>query len=606
MAITINVSPPYIPNGAGYTHTETQYIISSDRELSNVVIDHTSINAPELVLYSNPYTLDDGEVLYYKVILKFSNGNTIESDIDSIMYDKVTDVQISTVYTPKISINSSSLDVGNNNVTVSLSAIKLVYGNGSHLSTDWYVRTTSGITIWKREFDKDNLDSIIIPKNIFTGHNVYVIEARQRTETDESFVGRLIVSTDIQESNIVLESKPELEINSENILKVFVNEMIDTKLTWSLRDKDGEYIFNGMNAYIEDYLTPFNIIINGYKLEPSKDYILKIEAFTFRDSKVEREFNITTKPHDTVLDRYIIRPEFYELIKKDHIYGIIIPDKTCMTKEYINGLVPIKSSSSLIFYDLSKSMFDRNTVVDIANNVDSYFYQIDLRANELYIMNITRELITAPDEFKESLEYKKFVLVSGMLDVVLDSEYIIEDSNDVETYSGHGSLSVAGYTYIAKLNESNYRYYTINNTGGLDLGNTINSLNQYYDSILTQPYGVLNTLKRITNDDYIVEKNGIFAKINTNDDSVISQQYPEYDIYGRSILYEALNNKVINFRELDTGKLTILVIDCDTLDIVKTIDTDLDFVDSTFIETLDHKIKILVRKVDGHDIYEYV
>ncbi len=609
MGFQINVSEPYIPAGSGFTHESTTYVISKNKEMTDVFIDYTTTNPVEMLLYNNEMSMTRYDLFYYKVIINLSNGDNLESNIDTILYNKVNDIQVSTIFTPGISIDSSTLDVGNTHVKVSASEFKLVYGSEVHSSTDWSVKNTSGIVLWERNFDVDNLTEIMIPKNIFSGHNVYVIEVRFRAVGDESFDGRLIVANDFFDAKMSLVKNTELFINTMNAIRVNMSIVSTTRLTWSLRDKENNYLYKDISATVFSVYENYCIInIDGNPLEAGKSYLLDLNTYDYSENLIKVTIELSTIEHTTISDRFILDIKHNELnlIKNIKHNGPLVCG---MVKEYTNNRAQFDVNRVSYVYDLLTNKFeyvDMLSSTRTSAQVDNlYFVQGETQYNNISSINVT-EKIGGTDGVNQKMYNRNIKITNDHLHSLVERDMDVLIENDVDSFIGHGSFHDNEILFIGRNDSVENLYLQTSDTGLVNVeinGElTIPDLKQYYNPTMDYDYLILNTLKRKIQNDFIVERNGVYCRID-NDNNVFSKTHSGFITNKRSFLYENINNTIYNFKEMDNGKLTIIEMNGETLDMLRILNTDLVFKDLLFIETLKHNIVILNYTLSGHDVY---
>ncbi len=606
MSIILNVSTPYIPEGSGFTHTQTKYTIYEDREMTEIVTIYNTQDAAKKLLLELDIDISRYSVLYYIVELTLENSDSniedivLKSDLDTIYYNKKNTIEVSTIYTPKIKINTSTLDVNKDNIKVTTSPFKLVYGTDVHVNTDWSVKNTSGEILWERTYDSEHRTEIIIPNNVFSGYDVYIIEAIHRSNADESFLGRLIVSNDISDNNIVLKSDETLSINTDNVLKIFSTMATKLIMTWSLLDSENNYIYKNVEQITHDIYTPFFLTIDGFLLEERSDYKLEIEMAGFKDRIFKRTFDLTVNPYSSMLDRYIIRTEynFLKLIEEVPNFITRLPG---VTKEYINGLVPIQGIKSVILYDLKRNYLLEDSI-SLNRDREYNFYKFDFKENVLLGTSYTEEVDGGTGDVIEKLYTSKITFSSYTYDAIVAYEEELLAINEFSSLMTP-TLTEDGIKFIFNKDKDNFKHVNLVNDSVV-YGSDILSLDQYYSGLLDTNYYGLNTVYRFKHSDYIVEKVGSYSKIDSVN-AVTNVTYPHLNYNERSVLFESFNNLIINVKEIE-GILRIIILNGDTLDIVNEIETVLNFNELTFVQTLSHELLILEPTQTGHNVHKLV
>ena len=129
MSVTINVSAPYIPDGAGFTHESTEYIVGYDENLTDIK------NDPRLKIYEGDITKED-----------FLN-NINEDDIDVVFH--LAAIANPTDYEnhPILSLQVNS--IGNENLirlAKRLNAKKYIFFSSSEIYGNYESLPKSGLT----------------------------------------------------------------------------------------------------------------------------------------------------------------------------------------------------------------------------------------------------------------------------------------------------------------------------------------------------------------------------------------------------------------------------------------------------------------------------
>jgi len=612
MAIEISISQPYIPAGSGLEHTETRYQVARNPDMTDVVIDYTTTEAAELLHYNNDMSIARDEIFYHKERLTFNDGNFMESDIESLSYNRVTKVHVSSIYTPKISINTSTLDVGHIHMVVKLSELSMVFGTDQHSSTDWYVKNTSGEVLWERLFDEDNLTSMIIPKNIFIGRHVYVIEARQRTLNDESYVGRLLVANELSGSGIAVVSKRILYLNTDNVIKVRLGAITRSAITWSLRTSKHEYVYKRISSIIDSTFNIIDIHIDGRKLNGQDDYYLELETQTLMGDIVKREILLHTYGYIVPQDRYMIDAAAYAFVAEDHV-DVPLYFKAGVSLQLENGYVPLVTDNKITFYELEKHIVTNEYGIEIPN-IEKRSYQVMAANNIIHVAYLTRENVSEDNVRFDYTAYTTDITADEGLDrlsIVRNNKYNDVAGDDENDYFGTVSCleNPNGLRpgVLARLtNGGNFGLYVLDINddytviSGLD---DLSNIESYYTENDALDRLFLNTLNMRHKPYVIVEKNNICVRLNKLDKTVMPLDTNDLVVASnRCYLFETIDGVIIMISEGTNDKAIFKYFNAETMITLREFHSDLIFDSLTFIRSLDHKLRMLEPYKLGHKI----
>lgn len=195
--VIIQLDPIEIPDNATYTHKSTSYIVSRNRDFTDIVVSKnrdeenlTSLTIPATTLgtYTN---------LYVKVKVWFSDDSSLPwTTVDLNTNQSNINFSDNVVCTPTVTIDDADTDV----CTIKHSVFKMCHGVGEHKSSSYRIETLSGKIVFEKLLEESNKDMLPIGKSdlqtILEQNKVYMVRVKHHTNTGSSsnWGGNIMIS----------------------------------------------------------------------------------------------------------------------------------------------------------------------------------------------------------------------------------------------------------------------------------------------------------------------------------------------------------------------------------------------------------------------------
>ena len=462
--IRISVTAPLLLP-SNLTHFATNYKLSKSIVFtgSDVIADVTS----DINLYDNNFTVDiqEDDNIYivtqyiYKEIdgsgnlLKDSNGNDIiklgtPSRISSIKGNqegvKISDTIVNT---PTIVLGTSYNYNIDGNIMLKTSDFKMFSSSGIHKATSWVIKDLAGKVLFKREYDLDNLTTILLPDEFKLEDNFIVYVAHHSDTNADSNYGF--------KENIISNEKPKFKIkpvnqfivgkylyfNVEMLNKRFKN--IDVKITdinGNITSIDGiktTLIKVNTSGFIERANYKFDFIITS-----ETDSISNIEVILFSHSYKE-----LYDQNKVYLDKYnylgllltngLTNCFSYELSNGNIFLQKNLTNYITNTEVVSNGVIYLDKAIDIDVKNIDNPNIYVNELLngdivichkDSNDNVNIGLYGINPSNNEMYLIK-NKVLVS-----KEPLSYAGGITISG--NKIFYVDYDIGALVELEPYIG--------------------------------------------------------------------------------------------------------------------------------------------------------------------------
>lgn len=525
------IAPTLLPNNL--VHYATNFKISKSIIFSgdDLIVDKTeTVN-----LYDENFTVDmlEDDNLYivtqyiYKVvdengvvqqdtngedIIKYGTPSRISSIRGSQEGVKISDTIVST---PTVIIGASYLYNLDGNVMLKTSDFKMFSSSGLHKASSWVVKDVSGNTIFKREYDLDNLTSIILPDNIKLEDN-FIVYVRHHSDTNaDSNYG--------MKENIISNELPKFNVT--NINKFIV----------------GKYLYFNVELLNKRFKSIKLVIsLNGVEvdiLENITSSLIKVSTVGFTEKvNYDFDFYITS-------ENGIIVPVRVTLFS--HNYKDLFEYKTYLDEYDYLGLLFTNGNTSNFSYQLSNGSIllqknDTNYVVDSQVTDTTILYLdsvITLEERNINYPNLyVNELLNGDIViYYKNYEGHDFINVYGLNPednrlTLINSMKLDNKLDDSITFSGgitviENDIYYVEYTGVEAVLKkiSNYEAYPYTDIGGY------NTMTIEY--IATLPYNVKHGV-------------GITSDMNGN---IIIAGGTDNDVNDYNIMHKRKNDKAYIF-----------------------------------------------------------
>jgi len=142
----------------------------------------------------------------------------------------------SIIVTPKISITSDIHNCETGGFSIDTSDFVIFTGIGNHHHSNWFIKSSNGDIVWKREKDKNNLTSIRIPTETLDLNKHYIIEVVHVSDGNQmSNRGKLLIKTTGTSVNTTVikagdkrptsEEFKDLQLAYNDLLTMIVNDL---------------------------------------------------------------------------------------------------------------------------------------------------------------------------------------------------------------------------------------------------------------------------------------------------------------------------------------------------------------------------------------------
>lgn len=412
-------------NQIGLAHKATYLELnkSTDFDSINTIYSHTH-EGEEKKSFTIAYRLRKNEIVYarYKVI--FENG--LESQFSPIkiitanraIKEYNLDMLSAVPATPIISIKDyNNSNVPHEDITARISELRFYMGDGSVVSTSWFLRDVNDNLVWSSEKDKFNLNSIVIPKDNFKKDGIYRIEAHRTVRTGVSEYNSLNgikiinVSTD---SGLTNEDKA-IEVDFDNF-QLYENRQ--SILNFKQKIKNFEFLSikfydrNGILALEEIKATKSPVYINTAGLALGRVYSMRTTAYYIdpnegiKNTKIfSRDYVAEKAPENNTLmttDYKLISKLGFEELRNYKDENIIYPD---LTENLNNGeaILFIRDNIAFLGQWLESGMVFNNRYINLSklNYLKTYSrLQIIQKPNGDYLCSYLKGNIGSQNEIK--------------------------------------------------------------------------------------------------------------------------------------------------------------------------------------------------------------
>ncbi len=479
------LAPTLLPNNL--VHYATIFKISKSIDFTGVDV---IINSTETTnLYDNNFTVDikEDDNLYvvtqyvYKevdtngVVLKDIDGNDIiklgtPSRISSVRGNQ-EGVKISDtiVETPTVIIGSSYKYNIDGNIMLKTSDFKMFSSSGIHKASTWIIKDLSGKILFKREYDLDNLTSIILGDEFKLEDNFIVYACHHSSTNADSNYGL--------KENIISNELPKYKVKPINKFIVGRHLYFNVEL-FNKR-------FKNLNLDIKDVNGVITNINNISKT------ILKVDTSDFIE-KVNYEFKFTFTSENDIDTEVIVNlfsHGYKDLYDKNKVY--------LDAYNYI-GLLLTNGEVNNFSYELS------NGSIILQKNITDYIVNSQFNNNSIIYLNnistITTEDVYTPNVYvNELLNGDVIICYKDNLGDVKIGLFTLDPINNILTKKSESilesqePLSYSGGVTIVK----NDVYYIDYNTSPVKLVkyNPYTSDKTYY----ALPYTALHGIGLATN-----------------------------------------------------------------------------------------------------------
>jgi len=412
-------------NQIGLAHKATYLELNKSTDFNSIdtIYAHTH-EGDEKKSFTITYRLRKNEIVYarYKVI--FENG--LESQFSPIkiitanraIKEYNLDMLSAVPATPIISIKDyNNSNVPHEDITARISELRFYMGDGSVVSTSWFLKDVNDNLIWSSEKDKFNLNSIVIPKDNFKKDGVYKIEAHRTVRTGVSEYNSLNgikiinVSTD---SGLTNEDKA-IEVDFDNF-QLYENRQ--SVLNFKQKIKNFEFLSikfydrNGILALEEIKAVKSPVYINTAGLSLGKVYSMRTTAYYIdpdegiKNTKIfSRDYVAEKAPENNTLmttDYKLISKLGFEELRDYKDENIIYPD---LTENLNNGeaILFIRDNIAFLGQWLESGMVFNNRYINLSklNYLKTYSrLQIIQKPNGDYLCSYLKGNIGSQNEIK--------------------------------------------------------------------------------------------------------------------------------------------------------------------------------------------------------------
>lgn len=512
------LEPTLLPSNL--VHYATNFKISKSINFYNtdLIINETD----NVNLYDNNFTIDikEDDNLYvvtqyvYKEIdsnglpLKDGNGDDVikygtPSRISSVKGNqegvKISDTIVNT---PTIIIGTSYNYNLDGNVMVKTSDFRMFSSTGEHKASTWIIKNLSGDVIFKREYDLDNLTSIILPDEIKLEDNFIVYVMHHSTTNADSNYG--------VKENIISNELP--------IYKVFpANKFIVGKVLYFNVELFNKR-FKNIKMSITDSVGNVTVTDNITKT------LIKVSTTGFKE-KVNYKFNFAiTSENDITVD--------VDVVLFSHSYKELFDtNKTYLDKYNYLGLIMTNGETNNFSYELSNGsiILQKNITNYLVNsNADSngitYLDKVaDISKDEIYTPNLyVNEMLNGDVvvSYKDTNEDIKICVYN--VDPVSNA-LTLANPNTYLTLSNQEPLSISGGITVS----GNHVYYINYDLNKLVKLEPYTAVSESYDLPYTALHGI---------------------SITSNlDGNIILAGGTDTNVYNYNILHTRKNNKAYLF-----------------------------------------------------------
>ena len=540
-------------NQIGLAHKATYLELNRTTEFNSIdTIYSNTHEGEEKKSFTVAYRLRKNEIIYarYKVI--FENG--LESQFSPIkiitanraLKEYALDMLSAVPATPILSIKDyNNSDVPHEDITVRISNLRFYMGDGSLVSTSWFLKDVNDLLLWSSENDKFNLNSIIIPKDNFKKDGIYKLEAFRTVKTGiseyKSLNGIKIINISA-DSGLTNEDKA-IEIAFDNF-QLYENRQ--SILNFKQKIKNFEFLSikiydrNGILALEEIRAIRSPIYINTVGLSLGRVYSIRATAYYIDPNEGIKNTKVTSR--DFVAEK---APENNTLMATDY-------------KSILNlGFEQIRDykDENIIYPELTENLNSGDAILFIRDNI-AFLGQW---------------------------------LESGM---VFNNKYInLSKLNYLKTYSKLQIIQKPNGDYLCSYKKGvvgNQDEIKVMSFRTVDTNNNVKDIEILQESTLLHNTDNLHILNRF-----------IFTNINSQDiifglDGTSSTILKMYELFNNTLIEKAtktyaLSNKLVSLYKTSTGSMTIIAFNNDALKAINLSLLDLNSIDMSLedIDVLD-------------------
>lgn len=412
-------------NQIGLAHKATYLELNKTTDFNSIGTIYSNTNeGEEKKSFTIAYRLRKNEIIYarYKVI--FENG--LESQFSPIkiitanraIKEYALDTLSAVPATPIISIKDfNNSNVPHEDITARISDLRFYMGDGSVVSTSWFLKDVNDSLLWSSENDKFNLNSVVIPKDNFKKDGIYKIEAYRRVITGvseyNSLNGIKIINVSA-DSGLTNEDKA-IEVDYDNFQLYSDRQSV---LNFKQKIKNFEFLSikiydrNGILALDEIKATKSPVYINTSVLSLGRVYSVRTTAYFIdpdqgiKNTKINsRDFVAEKAPEQNTLmttDYKLLLKLGFEELRNYQDENIIYPD---LTENLNNGeaILFIKDNIAFLGQWLESGMVFNNRYINLSklNYLKTYSrLQIIQKPNGDYLSSYVRGNVGNQQEVK--------------------------------------------------------------------------------------------------------------------------------------------------------------------------------------------------------------
>ena len=433
------LEPTLLPSNLVHFATNFKISKSIDFYGNDLIVNETDSTN----LYDNNFTIDikEDDNLYvvtqyvYKEVdsnnlpLKDGEGNDIikygtPSRISSVKGNqegvKISDTIVNT---PTIIIGTSYNYNLDGNVMIKTSDFRMFSSSGEHKASTWIIKDLSGNIKFKREYDLDNLTSIILPDEFKLEDNfiVYVMH-HSTTNADSNYgVKENIISNELPLYNVTPANKfivgKVLYFNVELFNKRFKN------IKMSITDSDG-------NITVTDNITKTLIRVSTTGFKEKVNYTFDFAITSENDITVNVQVVLFSHSYKELFDTNKLYLDKYDYL------GLMFTNG-----EVSNFSYQLSNGSILLQKNITNYIVDSNVTTDGIVYLDK---AVDISVDDIYTPNLyVNELLNGDVvvSYKDSNESIKICVYS--LDPISNTLSLV-NPNTFLTLSNQEPLSTSG------------------------------------------------------------------------------------------------------------------------------------------------------------------
>ncbi len=373
--IKLYIEDIIIPSGLTYEHNATSWQVSRDGKFddpSNLILNVTE-DSVNLLEYDLDYNLANSETISVRVKYFFNNNTETEwSHVLKITKgDRVVSTEIQYIFTPRLTYELANDD--DFDLLVNGTDVSIIYGSMVHESTSWEILDTSGMVLWSRLRDVDNLTSIRITKTMFdlnSYKDAIIVKCVYHSDTDrESYPGKVIIITSKVDNFILLPYIEKLFLTGDNIIDPLFSFAHDDKYDWRVEDINGNVIKEELDInYNVDISIPGDLLVN------EKDYVITILIKNDDNKLLRKLFKLEAVPR--TMDMVNVNTTQTPVIRDKNLNNITSLTR-CVTNEISKFMIPVihKEYKRLRFFrksgnDMKLSTFSPNLFLGDDLDVD--------------------------------------------------------------------------------------------------------------------------------------------------------------------------------------------------------------------------------------------